>query len=917
MSIQKKLIFISSILITILVVLFLWMSQRIVIPGFAEIEREQAREDLLSVQGAVEWEMERLAQESRQWAMWEGIYLVEHAPGSSFDDSLRAQSFRQLKFDLLVFLDAEESILWGGLCEKTTRPNQPSRIVPVTHDCRILETALETFSTRSDHPRHGVLRVGDSFWLVAVCPSQNASKEPSSGGRVVIARRFDQDVHQEIQHEIRKSFSFLPMSVVNPDPLPGEHSTLFGPVEVGRQRENLLFAQSRLLQPDGTPIATIKLNIPRLLMHQGHELMMRSQYLVLLAAITILGVFWISFLFLVLLPMKKIRKRIVDIRKSGDLSQRVGLAPKKNDEVCELARDFDLLLEDLEKTQQELQQAMEEAEKATRVKSNFLANMSHEFLTPLNGIIGYAEIAQQSDRRGTSTRWAQSVLSEATYLLEMIQNVMDFTKFEDKSPKLVYCPFDLHYLLESLYFSVCQQVKTCGLDFFVVIDPKVPQVVEGDPVRIRQVLRNLISNAMKFTEKGCIRVHASAFMHEEGMVHLRIDISDTGIGIPEAMREKIFDSFAQVDNSYTRRHHGPGLGTTISKQLIDAMRGTITVESEGGKGSVFRIELALKKCEAEDADDSTYETIEYSTRQQTSKARILVADDYAINQDVLKSHLMNAGYKVDVVGNGREAVDAFKRLPIDLILMDVQMPVMDGLEATTLIRQIQQRATPSATPEQLARQLPIIVQTAHATQEILDESIQRGANETMTKPIRKKKLLKTIEKWLRDHGEEKMEFREQPTEKCNSELEVSVELTPKEIATEPTSAEESSEAETPPLDVEVVIDEFLGDKELIESVLGDFFGHLEKQLSMIDKAIEEGDFDVIAAEGHKIKGGAANLAANPLSDAAYRLEKSGKSKEMPSAQNAYLEVKEKAETLIEYVRNLNAEGVFETQATSG
>lgn len=390
-------------------------------------------------------------------------------------------------------------------------------------------------------------------------------------------------------------------------------------------------------------------------------------------------------------------------------------------------QELDVLLSKLEQNNKELEIQRQKAEEATKAKAMFLANMSHEIRTPLNGIIGISRILENSELNPEQKEFVEIISTSGLNLLNIINDILDFSKIESGQIELESIDFNIHAVVKNVVGLLQHIAQAKGVKLETAIDSGLPDVLIGDPLRLSQIITNLTNNALKFTEQGFVRISAEVVSKNEELIDVAIKVTDSGIGISEEGKKKLFRDFSQADTSTTRKYGGTGLGLAICKNLTNIMGGQIGVESEPESGSEFWVRLKFGYKQVSTNKKLT------ETMEMPNGFRVLYAEDNLVNQKITVMLLQHMGVKCDIASNGRKAVELHEMAPYDLILMDMQMPVLGGIGASVLIRE-SEKARAESHP------VYIVAVTANAFFDDKKSCLEAGMNEFISKPFKDSEL---------------------------------------------------------------------------------------------------------------------------------------------------------------------------------
>jgi len=885
MTLQKKVVLVFLLLGAVFAMGSHVGLKYVVSPSFENFERETAKQNMARAQQAITAELAALDILSREYSEWDHAYDYVRGLRDEFvAENLDISFWQNTDINMMLYFDLDGQMLWGAIIDQT-----------MTEELPLQDELIQPFTT--NHPLlkprqyldgiHGLLHARSAPMLVSANPVLTSTAEGPVAGTLVIGKYID-----AARVELLGERAFVDLSLYDRN-VPDD-AERFSEVELssldsaGGVRwdygDEDVVGLEVLNDVFGSPTFLLEVRSSRRITDIGQGTIQTASVFLLVVSIIFVVSAWMLMRHLIVTPIGRLTRHILKIRQTGDLSQK--FESRRKDEIGLLAQEFSQLTDNLSTVQVQLEASRDKALAMSFAKSEFLARMSHEIRTPMNGVLGMIELLNSTPLSNTQKRYAQTIHESADTLLDIINDVLDFSKIEAGRLRLEEITFDLNAFLSDMTDSLTGLAHQKGLTLECITPNGEALAVRGDPFRLRQVLTNLIGNAIKFTEQGGVQLRVAASDNSSEQVKFHFEVSDTGVGIAKKKQEIIFDSFSQEDGSTTRRYGGTGLGLTISRELVEMMGGELALESEPGKGSIFSFEVSMKASSETDFSESARALQKNIFTPKTRPTmigllhgRVLVAEDNVVNQEVAVGMLSAMGVEVVVAKNGNEVMEHYSPNSFDAVLMDCQMPVMDGFQAAREIRRLEAGST--------QKPVHIIAVTANALAGDREKCAAAGMNDYLSKPFTGEQLYNILSNCL-TAGD--------PVARRSATVRPQRETA------------ESGIRQAPTVIVQSVLDELAslpqsGSQNLVRRVIGAYLGGSTAIMSRIRDAIELEDAAVVRASAHSLKSSSANVGAMALADLCKLMEVAGQQNDLSRIQELWQTLQDEHDKVVAELRS--------------
>ena len=870
MSLQKKIVALFLTLGVVFSVGSYAGLTALVFPTFEDFEQQSAVENLSRVRRALNAELLALDVINREYSEWDHAYEFALGQRDNYvDENLDIAYWTNIDINAMMYFDLDGNLLWGAIVDMSIENELPiddELLQPLTSDHPLMQHHDEPGVTL------GIVQAKTAPLLVSSHPILKSTAAGPPAGTLIIGKFLDPTLVVDLGVRAGVVAALFPL---------GDESAQR--VDVWSHTDGEITGRQVIDDAFGTPAYLLEVTTPKVITGIGRNTIDTALAFFLVATGLFLLGAWLFTRSLITAPISSLTRHIENIRKTGDLER--SLQSDRSDEIGVLQQEFGSLASSLHAAQGDLESARDQALAISNAKSDFLAKMSHEIRTPMNGVIGMIELLGGTPLDKAQKRYIHSISHSADSLLEIISDILDFSKMEAGKLTLERRDFNLSSFIADITDSLSGLADGKGLRLNNIVPDGPPMKVEGDPVRLRQVLTNLLGNAIKFTEKGSILLKVSAIPDLGDFDYVTFEIIDTGIGISPRKQQHIFQSFAQEDGSTTRRYGGTGLGLSISKQLVEMMGGSIQLHSEPGGGSHFSFTLRLAVDRTGDMSDientftHVYGELHGSVpTMQPLQGKVLVAEDNAVNQAVAVGMLTSMGVESVVAGNGREAVDLYNSQSFDAILMDCQMPLLDGFQAAEEIRKIESRAKVGP--------IRIIAVTANALAGDMEKCIAAGMDDYLRKPYKGEQLNAALAKVLQP-GELPQDLKGEP-------------VSP--VRLPGYSDNKLSEAiDDSALDSLTALPH-ADNQDLVNQVVQTYINSSMDLMTRLGEAIDRADAECIRSAAHSLKSSSANVGATALAELCASMENATRRSDRATAATLQRQLQEEYPRVIEALK---------------
>ena len=861
LTLRARVLFIAGASLAGLLLVVYYFSSSIILNSFARLEKELAGRSARRADAALRHMVEELQQTATLWIRLGCThqYMADRDESRFKSDLIREARSGGLVDFVAIFTPERERPIAFGVSPSTRAAPFPAELI--ARGQAAAARALAESAGDSD----GVISTNAGLYLITARPIRSGGSEPPQRRDVmVLVRAVNESLTSEISESTQTRASYwrlgttdTPEDVTNAqaafDRAPGKLITFARPA--------LVSAYFPVLDVDDRQVALGRVECPRDITRYGQASLNYLLAMLLLVGL-IFGLLMRGLLGqLVLDRLYQLRRGVMEISRTRDLTRPIEI--EGDDELTDLAEVINGLTTELASYQTDLTVARRRVEAAGEAKSRFMANMSHEIRTPLNGILGFSKLLMDGADQGNAAErrdWAQTIFKCSEHLLLLINDILDFTKIESGNMVLESLPCSIREINDEVFALFRMSAAQKGIRLENRFEGPLPPSITTDPTRLRQVLTNLVGNAIKFTEHGGVQVNTRLVERGEKRM-LRIDVRDTGCGIPPEKLSDIFNPFVQSDTSVTRKFGGTGLGLTISRHIAEAMGGQLTVTSDLGRGSTFTLEIdpgPLDSAAMVAAQDVTAAAVPApqvaGANTPQISGRVLLVEDGDTNRKLIGIVLRRAGADVVLAENGRRGVELASKQEFDVILMDMQMPVMDGYAAAATLRR-------------LGVQTPIIALTAHALKGDEQRCLSVGCTGYLSKPVEPELLVNTVAHAIR-------QTRKLAADSDSPWPDPVTPKPPKTRLSAPCVLESSLPLEDPDF----------------REVVVEFIARLTEKIDEMHKAVEAQDLGALGRLAHWLKGSGGTAGFRAFTAPAAALEQSARGAQLAAAARSVAEI---------------------------